>query len=220
MATTTCVNGQTVVHKTSEGTVTTCPDVCRTPAGNTVVPIPYTNVARSTDTANGSKSVLVDGNPVMLKDSVFSKSTGDEPGTAKGTASGTTGGVATFHNYSFDVKVEGRNVCRRLDPMTSNNGNTPPSPLMQPNVTALEVAELDGAETKHLLPIAFVNLHPDLATGRITQPVFQTLHEVSGFDKHRHERAGYVGALHLCDQSDGEYDVVFDEFNTEDESFE
>lgn len=220
MATTTCVNGQTVVHKTSEGTLITCPDVCRTPVGNSVVPIPYTNVARSKDTANGSKSVLVDGNPIMLKDSVFSKSTGDEPGTAKGIVSGTTGGVATFHNYSFDVKVEGRNVCRRLDPMTSNKGNTPPSPLMQPNVTAREAEELDGAETKHLLPIAFVNLHPDVATGRITQPVFQTLHEISGPDKHRHERAGYVGALHLCDQPDGEYEVVFDKFNTEDESFD
>ena len=220
MATTTCVNGQTVVHKTSEGTVVTLPDVCRTPVGNTVVPIPYTNVALSKDTANGSKSVSVDGNPIMLKGSVFSKSTGGEAGTAKGISSGTTCDVATFHNYSFDVKIEGRNVCRRLDPMTSNKGNTPPAPLNQPNVEAQELAGLAEPQAKHALPIAFVNLHPDLATGRITQPVFETLHEVRGPETHRQESAGYVGSLHLCDLPDGEYQVVFDEFDREEETFD
>ena len=216
MATTTCVNGQTVVHKTSEGELITTPDVCLTPVGSSVVPIPYTNVAESKDTSNGSKSVFVDGNPVMLKDSFFSKSTGDEPGIVKGITSGTTGSVAVFTNYSFDVKIEGRNVCRRLDPMTGNKGNTPPASLMQPNVKAEEMAELEG---KHPLPVTFVNLHPDVTAGRTTQPVFQTLHEVSGPEIHKQESAGYVGALHLCDQ-DGEYEVIFDDFNFEDESFE
>jgi hypothetical protein len=217
MATTTCVNGQTVVHKTSEGKVVTTPDVCMTPVGTSLAPVPYTNQALSEETSNGSKSVLVDGNSIMLKDSFFAKSTGDEPGIAKGMSSGTTGGEATFTNYSFDVKIEGRNVCRRLDPMTSNNGNTPPSPLMQPNVKAEALGE---PGEKHPLSITFVNLHPDVVTGRTTQPVFQTLHELRGPETHKHESPGYAGVLHQCDQPDGEYEVVFDQFEMAEETFE
>jgi hypothetical protein len=61
--TNTTVNGQTVVHKDSGGIVTTSPDVCMTPMGNSTVPIPYTNVAKSVDTSNGSVTVTVNGNP-------------------------------------------------------------------------------------------------------------------------------------------------------------
>lgn len=88
MATTTCVNGQTVVHKTSDGKLTTAPDVCLTPVGNLVVPIPYTNVAVSMDTSNGSKSVFVDGNPVMLKDSVFPRAQVMSRASSKGSVQG------------------------------------------------------------------------------------------------------------------------------------
>lgn len=210
MATTTCVNGQTVVHETSGGTLNTAPDVCLTPVGSSIVPIPYSNTAESKDTANGSMTVSVDGNPIMLKDSVFSKSTGDEAGIVGGISSGTTGGAARFINYSFDVKIEGRNVCRRRDPMTSNNGNTPSAPLMQPNVDLEEVAG------KHLLSIAFVYRHPDVVSDRIAQPIFQTPHTASGPETHRQESPDYVGALHLCDLPDGEYALVFDGDDEED----
>ena len=212
MATTTSVNGQTVVHETSGGTLNTSPDVCLTPMGNSVVPIPYSNSATSKDTANGSTSVFVDGNPIMLKDSVFSQSAGDEPGVALGVGSGTTGGVAKFTNYSFDVKVEGRNVCRRLDPMTSNNGNTPPAALMQPNV------DDDALEGKHLLPIAFVFKHPDIATGRVCQPLLSASHTVSGSETFNNEEGKYVGALYRCTQ-EGEFTLTFEEFNREEEPF-
>ena len=210
--TTTSVNGQTVVHETSGGTLNTSPDVCLTPMGNSVVPIPYSNSATSKDTANGSTSVFVDGNPIMLKDSIFSKSAGDEPGVAFGVGSGTTGGVAKFTNYSFDVKVEGRNVCRRLDPMTSNNGNTPPAPLMQPNV---EAERLDGT---HLLPISFVFKHADISTGRVRQPLLSTSHAVSGPETFDNEEDKYVGALYRCTK-EGEFTLTFEEFNRKEEPF-
>jgi hypothetical protein len=214
MATKIRANGQTVVHKTSDGILITAPDVCKTPMGSSVVPIPYCNTSVSKDTLNGSTTVFADGKPFMLKDSVFFKSTGDEPGVARGVGSGTVGSVAKFTNYSFDVKVEGRNVCRRLDPMTSNKGNTPPAALMQPNV------EAEGLEGKYLLPIAFVYKHPDVVTERVTQPIFQTPHTVSGPETHRQENPDYAGALHLCDQPDGKYQLTFDEFNREEEIFE
>lgn len=123
MGATIIVNGRTVVHKDSGGKATSVPDFCKTPTPpGPPVPIPYVNVAQSSDTADGSKKVKMDGNPIMLKTSKFSTSKGDEAGTAKGVASSTTSGIAKFVNYSFDVKVESKSVPRLGDPMT-NNGN-------------------------------------------------------------------------------------------------
>lgn len=141
------VNGRTVVHKTSDGVATAFPDVCKTPSPGGPVPIPYPNVALSADTANGSKTVKVDGNPVMLKDSNFSTSTGDEAGTAGGgVASGKTKGKAEFVNYSFDVKIEGKNVPRLGDMMVQNKGgapNTPPMPEIQPPIVEIPPPEIE-----------------------------------------------------------------------------
>ena len=78
------VNTRTVVHKSSNGIATAFPDVCKTPTPGGPVPIPYPNIAMSKDTAQGSKTVSMDGNPIMLKGSNFSTSTGDEAGTAGG----------------------------------------------------------------------------------------------------------------------------------------
>jgi len=100
--------------------------------------MPYPNIAKSSDTADGSTSVTVDGNPIMLKSSKFSTSSGDEAGTLKGVVSNTNMGVAKFTVYSFDVKVEGQNVPRLGDAMT-NNGNAPNT------VTVAELQETQGA---------------------------------------------------------------------------
>jgi hypothetical protein len=130
------VNMLTVVHQGSSGQVMGFPDVCKTPSPAGPVPIPYPNIAMSSDTSQGSKTVTVDGNPIMLKGSVFSTSSGDEAGSAGGgVASNTTKGKAEFQLYSFDVKVEGKNVCRLTDIMLLNklsSPNTPPFPEVQP----------------------------------------------------------------------------------------
>ena len=132
------VNNLTVVHKSSNGVSIAFPDVCLTPAPPAPpVPIPYPNIAMSADTADGSKKVTCDGNPVCLKDSNFSKSSGDEAGTSKGVASGKNMGKAEFINYSFDVKFEGKNVARATDLMLHNDKNTPPFPLIQPPLVAV-----------------------------------------------------------------------------------
>ncbi len=138
MANTVGVNKMSVVTKDSNGTTVAVPDVCKTPSPAGPVPIPYPNVAKSSDTAQGTTSVKVGGNPVCVKDSHFSTSTGDEAGTAGGgVASNKTKGKAEFVNFSFDVKFEGKNVARAFDLMLHNDKNTPPFPLMQPPVMAL-----------------------------------------------------------------------------------
>jgi len=127
----TTVNGLSPVTKVSDGTVIAFPDVCKTPVGSAIIPIPYPNISKSGDLAKGSKSVKINGAPVCLSSSEFSTSTGDEAGSAKGMASGTTKGKAFPVNYSFDVKIEGKNVVRNGDPFIGNNRNTPPTPIMQ-----------------------------------------------------------------------------------------
>ncbi len=135
MASTVTVNDMTAVHKSSDGKTFFAPDVCLTPTSGGPVPIPYTNIASSADTANGSTSVKIDGSPVMLQDSVFSTSTGDEAGSCGGVGSGVIKGKAQFINYSFDVKIEGKCVPRLGDQMIGNmsgSANTPPMAEMQP----------------------------------------------------------------------------------------
>ncbi|QSQ22272.1 DUF4150 domain-containing protein [Pyxidicoccus parkwayensis] len=131
-------NGRSVVHQDSGGTTVAFPDVCKTPSPAGPVPIPYPNVAKSSDLAQPAKSVEVEGNPIGVKDSAFSTSTGDEAGTAGGGIfSGKTKGKAEFVTWSFDVKVEGKGVARALDLMTHNDKNTPPVPLVQPPVVGM-----------------------------------------------------------------------------------
>jgi hypothetical protein len=121
-----------VVHQGSSGITTAFPDVCKTPTPGGPVPIPYPNIAQSSDTASGSSSVACDGNPICLKDSNFSTSSGDEAGSAGGgVVSNKIKGKAEFVNFSFDVMVEGKNVARALDMMLHNDKNTPPFPLLQ-----------------------------------------------------------------------------------------
>lgn len=130
-------NMRTVVHKTSNGITIGFPDVCKTPSPGGPVPIPYPNIAMSTNTSNGSKKVKMDGQSIMLKGSKFQISSGDEPGTIGGVLSSVIKNYAEFVMYSFDVKVEGKNVCRLLDIMLLNKKNTPPFPCLQPPLITL-----------------------------------------------------------------------------------
>jgi hypothetical protein len=128
------------------------PDVCKTPSPGGPIPIPYPNIAKSMDTAMGSKTVKMDGNPIMIKSSNFSTSTGDEGGTAGGgVVSNTIKGKAEFVNYSFDVKTDGENTCRLLDPMIHNklsSPNTAPFPELQGPVVVVVLDDTANVERK------------------------------------------------------------------------
>src|SRR5436190_16017426 len=122
------VNKLTVVHAGTTGISTAFPDVCKTPTPAGPVPIPYPNIAQSSDTADGSSTVKVDGNPIMLKSSNFKMSTGDEAGSAMNVMSNKIKGKAEPMLYSMDVKVDGKNVFRLTDMMLQNCGSTPGTP--------------------------------------------------------------------------------------------
>jgi len=106
------------------------PDVCmtppQTPATPPGVPIPYPNTGMASDTTDGSSSVKISGQEVMLKNkSYFKRSSGDEAGCApmKGVVSHKNMGKVYFKAWSMDVKVEGENVVRHLDMTTHNHAS-------------------------------------------------------------------------------------------------
>jgi hypothetical protein len=131
-------NKRTVVHAKSNGMVLFMPDVCLTPAPpSPPIPIPYPNIAMASDADKGAKNVTVDGNPILVEGSTFSKSSGDEAGTNGGVMCGSNMKEAEFIAASFDVFAENKGVARAFDLMLGNKKNTPPMPVIQPPLVAL-----------------------------------------------------------------------------------
>jgi len=75
-------NTREITHKSSQEVASAAlPDVCETPSPGGPIPIPYPNIAKSSDTSSGSKKVKVDGKEIATKNSSYTKSRGDEPST-------------------------------------------------------------------------------------------------------------------------------------------
>jgi hypothetical protein len=129
MASTVFANGNGLFHKGSGGKGVSFPDVCLSPppppAGP--VPVPYTNKASASDLVEGTKTVMVEGQPTALKDQSYtSTSVGDEGGTqGGGLLTHKTKGKGYFKFWSLDVIIEGLNADAHSDPMGQNCGSTP-----------------------------------------------------------------------------------------------
>jgi hypothetical protein len=119
----TFANTRGISHKGSGGTSPIFPDVCKTPTPAGPVPIPYPNIGKAADTSSGPSTVTTDGKMPMTKDAKYMMSTGDEAGSAMGVVSNKIKGACEFMMYSFDVKFEGKNVCRLGDPLFHNEKN-------------------------------------------------------------------------------------------------
>lgn len=119
------VNSLGLTYKGTVGlTTATLPDVCKTPSPAGPVPIPYPNIAQQSSLADGTTTVKAKGQMIAIKPSNYSRSNGDEPGTAGGVTSSTNMKEATWITWSFDVKMDGGNACRHTDKMFQNHKNT------------------------------------------------------------------------------------------------
>ena len=117
-------NSRSIVHKGDGQTnIAAPPDVCKTPSPGGPIPIPYVNIAKTSDLASGSTKVEIEGNSVGLESSNLSTSSGDEAGTAGGIISSKNMGKLTWGSSSLDVQVEGKGVVRFMD-VVQHNGNT------------------------------------------------------------------------------------------------
>lgn len=145
-------NGMEVSCKSGSGKATCAfPDVCftppQTPATPPGVPIPYPNTGMDSDSSDGSTTVKIGGQEIMLKNkSSFKKSTGDEAGSApkKGVVTSKTTGKVFFNAWSMDVKVEGENVVRNLDLTTHNHASFPGDTPTWPFIAKQSVTKQTG----------------------------------------------------------------------------
>ena len=123
------------------------PDVCLSPPSPPAgpIPIPYPVSSSSADTTDGSKTVKISGQEVMLKDkSYYKKCTGDEAATksfGQGVINHALSGKVYFVSWSMDVLIEGENVVRHLDMTTSNHASPMANqPLPIPGLDKLDPA--------------------------------------------------------------------------------
>jgi hypothetical protein len=77
----------------------------------------------ASDTSQGPTTVTTDGVMPMVKGANYMRSSGDEAGVAGGVLSSVNMSVCEFLLYSFDVKIEGNNVCRMGDQLWHNKKN-------------------------------------------------------------------------------------------------
>jgi hypothetical protein len=104
--------------------ISLAPDVCLTPIGSAMVPVPYQIVDFCGHDGKYAGSVRFTGERAMLLRSHTTHVHGDAPGTGKGVASGTIEGISEPIGHATEVRAEGSPVIRRLDRFWMNNRNT------------------------------------------------------------------------------------------------
>ncbi|MBP0714326.1 DUF4150 domain-containing protein [Burkholderia sola] len=92
------------------------PDVCKTPMGSSIPPVPYP-VTAELDTSTGVvPSVRYNGHPVVVYQRSYTpKTIGDAAGKAKGIKSGTVEGKCHPLEHSSTVRAGGRYLVRHDD---------------------------------------------------------------------------------------------------------
>lgn len=110
------------------GVASTFPDVCKTPAAPSPIPLPYPNVAQLDITDETCPHVLIEKKETVVESSVIKQSSGDEPGTLKGVVSNTHMGECRFKTASSKVFAGGKRVVFHTA-VTSHNGSNPNMPV-------------------------------------------------------------------------------------------
>lgn len=116
------MSNNTVARNQSGWTVVSLfPDVCKTPMGSSMVPVPYPVTAKLTDSSSTSANVSSNSHPVFLFDeSMVVKTLGDQAGVGKGVKSGTVGGKCYPIGHSSTVRANGKYVVRHRDKFGMN----------------------------------------------------------------------------------------------------
>jgi hypothetical protein len=103
------------------------PDVCLTPAGPAVVPVPYPNMAMNVMANPGlcTFTFIVAGGLAMSMKSMVMLSNGDNGGAVGGVMSGMMMGPARFNLGSFSLLVGGMPAARMTSLTMQNMTNVP-----------------------------------------------------------------------------------------------
>ena len=104
--------------------VSLSPDVCLTPRGSALVPVPYPIVDYADHFEAYAHTVRFTGQKAMVLRSRTTHVHGDEAGTGGGVKSGTHGDVTEPIGHAPQVRAEGSSVIRHLDRFWMNRRNT------------------------------------------------------------------------------------------------
>ena len=97
------------------------PDVCLTPMGSSVVPIPYPLTHRMDQSDQCSPDVFLNGEPAFLHGmSYVDNAQGDAPGSRGGVVTGVTGKVSHSQKHSESVFINGKPMVRTGDTVHMN----------------------------------------------------------------------------------------------------
>jgi hypothetical protein len=116
------VNSLPALHRGS-GTALAVPDVCLTPSGPAMVPVPYPNTALYPQATAFSVIVKINMMNALTASTKIPVTTGDESGTGTGVTSGTVKGQASFVTFSPTVLFEGKGAARASDSTLQNGTN-------------------------------------------------------------------------------------------------
>ena len=112
------------------------PDVCLTPVGPVVVPIPYPNIAMGPTAIPSQTTVMIMAMPAHNLDTVTPLTNGDNAGVGMGVASGMIMGPSRHLTGSFSVLFGGV-PATRLTSMSLQNSTNAPGVRMVPSQAAV-----------------------------------------------------------------------------------
>lgn len=97
------------------------PDVCKTPLGSSMVPVPYPVTAKLTDSVSVVKTVKVNNKSVIVYDkSSVAKTIGDQAGIGKGIKSNKVGDHCFPNKHSKTVRANKKLIIRHKDKFWMN----------------------------------------------------------------------------------------------------
>lgn len=116
------------------------PDVCLTPVGPAVAPIPYPNIAMGPMGVPAAYNVLFMCTPAHNMATMIPMTNGDNAGVALGVASGLVMGPARHLTGAFTVLVGGMPATRMTSMALQNSTNCPGVRLVPSQVKVLLLA--------------------------------------------------------------------------------
>ena len=116
------------------------PDVCKTPAGPAIVPIPYPNIAMGPMGVPPVPTILFGGAPAHNLTKEVPLTQGDDAGVAGGVVSSEVMGSAMCIDGANTVLLSGAPATRMTSPTLQNGTNAPGACLVPSQVTVLLLA--------------------------------------------------------------------------------
>lgn len=121
MAATLTANQRKVVHTGSGDTHVTFPDLRASHQSGFPEPVPGTSAIASAGGENGPLMVKIDGEMPMVRGATYQAASGTADTTL---VNQTNDSASRFLQYSFNVRLEGRAVCRQGDLLFHNGLNS------------------------------------------------------------------------------------------------